>query len=91
MNFEIKAKNFFNNNQNDLINIYNQEQEKQGEGVLFITFNKEKVDVYYLKYEEILENIKNLCQDKTKKYLYINEADSENKFLIKLEEKTTNN
>mgnify|MGYP001191998321 CR=1 FL=1 len=83
MTFEEDAQNFFKSNQEQILNIYNIEREKQGRGVLFISFLEDKIDVYYLKYEDLSEKIKNQCNIETKIYFYITKPSTKEEFIIK--------
>ena len=85
MSFEKEAHNFFNNNNAQILGLYETEEKKNGYGVLFIIFEKEKIDIYFLKYEDLEDDVKSKILDKTKKHLYITRKSDNQKLLIKLE------
>ena len=85
MSFEIEAHKFFESNKDQIIAIYTNEKEKQGHGVLFISFLKDKVDVYYIKYDELTDKIKDKCSLQNKTYFYINKPETKEDFVIKLD------
>jgi hypothetical protein len=85
MSFEEEAQEFFNKNNAQILGLYETEEKKNGYGTLFITFEKEKIDIYFLKYEELEDDVKSKISDKTKKHLYITRQSDNQKLLIKLE------
>lgn len=71
MNIEYTLKSFFNKNKKALQEIYEKEQQKQGQGSLFIDWHKDKVDVYYMKMEQIPQIFhRNIKKDK-RNYIFL--------------------
>ena len=82
---KIKGDKFFESNKDQIIEIYSKEKEKQGQGVLFISFLKDKVDIYYIKYNELSDKIKDKCSLQNKTYFYISKPETKEEFVIKLD------
>lgn len=73
MNTENIAREFFINNKDKLLSIYETEEEKQGKGLLFMKIEGEqdKINVFFLNYENIEDDIKKLCNKINKKYICV--------------------
>lgn len=62
-------KHFLDKNKQQLINIFIKERESRGDGILHILKNTEqnKIDVIFLNYEQIPEELKNEIMNKKQK------------------------
>lgn len=86
MSIEDLAKNFFVNNKDQILSIYDEGKKTYGDGLLFMKIN-DTIDVYYLNYEHVSDQIKNLCKDvKNGMYMYVFKENTTENFLITLRE-----